>query len=719
VSTDFSRRSFVTVIAGAGAGLVLGLRIDPAFASAPGRSEPPEWTPNAWIRISDSGTVTILAAKAEMGQGVYTALPMIVAEELDADWDAVRIEQSPARAPYDTTTGGSDSVASSWLPLRQAGAAARAMLISAAAAEWGVPTAECRTEPGVVIHSATGRRLGYGSLASRAATVPVPDLATLPLKAPDAYRLVGKPLVRRDAAAKGDGSAVFGLDVKVPGMLVASVARCPVYDGTLARLDSTKACAVRGVRQVVTLEAMRRAGLPARVAVVADSTWAAMKGRRALVVEWNGGADAEFASAGLFAAAREALSRDGDVMQNVGDARAARAGAARTIEQTYELPFLAHATMEPMNCTAHVTGSSAELWVPTQFGSSMQTRVARLLDLPVDAVTVHVTFLGGGFGRRAYADFVIDAVQIAKAVGKPVKVVWSREEDVQHDLYRPAGAQRLRAALDGRGRPVSWENRVAGPATAGYWDPGSEHPGRSDAPDEILYAIPNRFADFVYVPAPVPIGAWRAVRHTQNVFCIESFLDELAHAAGADSMEYRLALLEGDPRARSVLELVRDRSGWGRPLSPGRGRGVAFMRYGGTYVAHVAEVTAGADGMLRVDRVTCAFDCGQMINPDTVRAQIESAIIWGLSAALWGEITVEHGRTVQSNFHDYRVARMRDAPAIAVHLVENHETPTGVGEPAVPGVAPAIANAVFAASGRRVRRLPLDLPRASGASGSG
>jgi isoquinoline 1-oxidoreductase beta subunit len=709
VSTDFSRRSFVRVVAGAGAGLVLGFRIDPVFAASPACHEPSDWTPNAWLRIGESGSVTIQAPKAEMGQGVYTALPMMVAEELDADWDAVRIEQSPARAPYDTTTGGSDSVASTWLPLRQAGAAARAMLVSAAAAEWGVSAAECRTEPGAVLHPASGRRLGYGALASRAAKVPVPDLATLTLKAPEAYRLIGKPLVRRDAAAKGDGSAVFGLDVKVPGMLVASVARCPVYDGALGRLDSTKACAVRGVRHVVALEAMRRAGLPARVAVVADSTWAAMKGRRALVVEWNGGADAEFTSTGMFAAAREALSRDGDVMQNVGDVQAARAGAARTVEQTYELPFLAHATMEPMNCTAHVTDASAEIWVPTQFGSRAQAQVARLLKLPVEAVTVHVTFLGGGFGRRAYADFVYDAVQIAKAVGKPVKVVWSREEDVQHDLYRPAGVQRLRAGLDGRGRPMSWENRVAGPATAGYWDPGSEHPGRNDAPDEILYATPNRFADFVYVPAPVPIGAWRAVRHTQNVFCIESFVDELAHAAGADPIEYRLALLEGDPRARSVLELARDRSGWARPLPQGRGRGVAFMRYAGTYVAHVAEVTAGANGALRVDRVTCAFDCGQMINPDTVRAQIESSVIWGLSAALWGEITVEHGRTVQGNFHDYRVARMRDAPAIDVHLVENHETPTGVGEPAVPGVAPAIANALFAASGRRVRRLPLDL----------
>jgi isoquinoline 1-oxidoreductase beta subunit len=704
----FSRRTFVTVVTGAGAGLLLGMRIEPARSDGPDPHGPDDWTPNAWLRISESGVVTILAPKAEMGQGVFTALPMILAEELDADWTAVRIEQSPVRAPFETATGGSDSVATSWLPLRQAGAGARAMLIAAAAGEWSVPPGECTTEPGVVVHAATNRRLPYGALASKAAALALPDVATLPLKAPEAFRLIGKPLVRRDAAAKGCGSAVFGLDVKVPGMLVASVARCPVYGGKLARLDDSKARAVRGVRRVVPLEAVREVGLPARVAVVADTTWAAMKGRRALIVEWDGGADAEFSSAAMLAAARTALATKGDVTQNVGDVEAAGARAAQVVEQTYEVPFLAHLTMEPMNCTAHVTDSSAELWVPTQYGGGVQTRVAKFLELPVDAVTVHVTFLGGGFGRRFYRDFVIDAVQIARAAGVPVKVVWSREEDVQHDLYRPASLQRLRAALDESGRPLSWENRVAAPAHAGYWRPTTAHPGEDDAPEEILYAIPNRFADFVYVPAPVPIGAWRAVRHTQNVFSVESFIDELAEAAHADPIAYRLALLDADPRARQVLETVRERSGWTRPPPAGRGRGVAFMRYGGTYVAHVAEVTVQPGGSVRVDRVVCAFDCGQLINPDIVRAQVESAVVWGLSAALWGEITVEHGRTVQSNFHDYRVARMRDTPIIDVHLAVNHETPTGVGEPAVPGVAPAIANAVFAASGRRVRRLPLN-----------
>ena len=711
MTNPVSRRSFVTIVAGTGASLVLGLRLDslPSLSHHTSKSEP-DWAPNAWLRIDESGVVTIITPKAEMGQGVFTALPMIVAEELDADWSTVKIEQSPARAPYDTTTGGSDSVRSSWLPLRQAGAAARAMLIAAAAGDWNVPVSECRTEPGAVVHSATNRRATYGSLVSKAARLPVPDAAALQLKSPEEFRIVGKPIVRRDAGPKTNGSAIFGIDVRVPDMLVASVARCPFHGGTLRQVDDTKARAVRGVRQIIPLEPVRSAGLPARVAVVADTTWAAMKGRRALVVAWDPGENASVSSAAMLASAHTAMNTAGTITHQAGDVESRKSSAARVIEQTYALPLLAHLTMEPMNCTAHVTDASAEVWVPTQFGSAMQGNVARFLKLPLDAVTVHGTLVGGGFGRRAYPDFVIDAVQIAKAAGKPVKVVWSREEDVQHDLYRPSSVQRLRAALDDRGRPVTWENHAAGQSNDGYWRPTSP-PSGSEAPDTIAYDIPNRLADFVYVPSPVPIGAWRAVRHNQNVFCIESFIDELAHATDADPIEYRLAMLDSHPRGKAVLTAARDRAGWSRRLSSGHGRGAAFMNYAGTYVAQIAEVSATRNGGIKVDRVTCAFDCGQMVNPDTVRAQIESSIIWGLSAALWGDITVEHGRTVQSNFNDYRVARMRDTPAIDIELIVNHEEPSGVGEPAVPCVAPAIANALFAATGRRVRQLPLALSR--------
>jgi isoquinoline 1-oxidoreductase beta subunit len=713
-----SRRSFVTVLTAAGAGLVLGVRVgNPRGGNAASRA-PDAWTPNAWIRVDPTGAVTIIVAKAEMGQGVFTALPMIVAEELDADWTSVRIEQSPARAPYDCTTGGSDSVASSWTPLRQAGATARAMLIAAAAAEWNVAPDECRTEPGFVVHSATNRRASYGSLASRAAGVTMPDPTKVPLKSPDEFRIVGKPIVRRDLAAKTDGSAVFGIDVRVPGMLVASVTRCPFHGGTLEHMDDTKTRAVRGVRRIVTLDPVRNAGLPARVAVVAADTWAAMKGRQALSITWNAGSSRDLSSEALFARARTAVKSGAGstVTEKQGDVDAAASGAARVIEQTYEVPLLAHTTMEPMNCTAHVTDSSAELWVPTQFGDAAQGRVAKFLNLPVDAVTVHVTFLGGGFGRRAYHDFVIEAVQIAKAVGNPVKVVWSREEDVQHDLYRPSSVQRIRAALDANGRPITWENRAAGQSNNGYWHPESQA-ADSEHPDTILYGIPNRRTEFIYVGGAVPIGAWRSVRHSQNVFCIESFMDELAHAANADPINYRLTLLDGQPRAQAVLHSVRELSGWSKSLPKGRGRGVAFMKYAGTYVAQTAEVTVARDGALHVDRIACAFDCGQLVNPDTVRAQIESAIVWGLSAALWGEITIRGGRTVQSNFHDYRVARMADTPVIDVHLMTNREEPSGVGEPGVPCVAPAIANAVYAATKRRIRRLPLGARPATSATG--
>ena len=699
-----SRRVFVKLLTGAGAGLVLGVRVD---RSGPESHAPDEWSPNAWIRIDPANVVTIVVAKAEMGQGVFTALPMIVAEELDADWNTVRIEQSPARAPYDTATGGSDSVQSSWTPLRQAGATARAMLVAAAAAEWNVATTECRTDAGFVVHAGTSRRASYGSLAARAATMPVPDPKSLRLKSPDEFRIVGKPIVRRDIEAKTDGSAIFGIDVRVPGMLVASVARCPFHGGTLAHVDDTKARGLRGVRRIIPLEPVRDAGLPARVAVVADDTWAAMKGRNALSIAWEAGASKDLSSDSLRAAERAAVAAAGNgvVTERLGDVDAAAAGA-RVIEQTYEVPLLAHTTMEPMNCTAHVTDSSAELWVPSQFGDAAQRRVADFLKLPVDAVTVHITFLGGGFGRRAYHDFVVEAVQLAKAIGKPVKVVWSREEDVQHDLYRPSSVQRVRAAVDEHGRPITWENRAAGQSNNGYWHPGAVA-ADSEHPETVQYAIPNRRSEFTYVGGPVPIGAWRSVRHSQNVFCTESFADELAHAAHTDPLEYRLALLDAEPRAQAVLHTVRDLSGWSKPLAKGRGRGVAYMKYGSSYVAQVAEVTVPTSGAVRVDRISCAFDCGQIINPDTLRAQLESAIVWGLSAALWGEITVRGGRTVQSNFHDYRVARMADMPVIDIQLLASREEPSGAGEPGVPCVAPAIANAIFAATGRRIRTLPL------------
>jgi isoquinoline 1-oxidoreductase beta subunit len=708
MTEHISRRGFIALASTAGAGLALGIRFgtaDAADATDDAHSSA-AFAPNAWLRVEPSGRVIIVMAKSEMGQGVLTALPMIVAEELDADWNAVTIERSPATQAYPTFTGGSQSVRTMWTPLRQSGATARAMLVAAAAAQWRVPVAECTTNAGVVMHAKTSRRLGYGALAVRAASLPVPAPETVPLKAAKDFRLVGKPITRRDLPDKVKGRAIFGIDVRVPGMLVASVARCPEFGGAIGRVNDTHARAVAGVRQIVRLDALPDKGLPARVAVLADTTWAAMEGRRALEIEWTPGPDHAFDSEAMFEHARGALDIAGEIMEQVGEQKPP-ADPSRVIQRDYELPFLAHATMEPMNCTAHVTSTHAEVWAPTQMGGGMQKAVAKFLSLDPSAVTVHVTLLGGGFGRRAYSDFVIDAVQIAKAAKRPVKVIWSRDEDIQHDLYRTASVQRLRAELDASGKPVSWFNRVAGPSDAGYWNPKSLHMGEMDPPEVIPYAIQNRIADFVYVPAPVPLGAWRAVVNTQNAFCVESFIDELAVATKQDPVEFRLAMLDGKPRMQNVIRLAAESAGWGKPLPQGRGRGISFFDYDGTYVAQVAEVTVAADGAIRVDRVTCAFDCGQMVNPDTIRAQIEGSVAWAVSATLYGEITVKNGRTVQSNFNDYPVIRLPEMPRVDVHLVVNEEEPSGVGEPAVPGVAPAVANAVFAATGRRVRRLPL------------
>jgi len=670
--------------------------------------EAAEFSPSAWIRVDGNGDVTILSHKSEMGQGVWTALPMIVAEEMDADWRRVRIERAPTRPNFDTATGGSSSVSDSWDPLRRAGAVARALFISAAARQWQVPESDCRTESGAVIHTLSSRRADYGALAAVAATLPVPDAATVRLKDPAAFRLVGRDTPKRDTPLKVTGEATFGIDVKVPGMLVASVARCPTYGGRVARVNDAKARALPGVRNVFVLDPVPRYH-PGRVAVIADDTWSAMQGRRALEIEWDLGPDAGYSTDAMWSDARSAVNADDRaifVMKSGARVPLPMTGPG-VIEATYEVPFLAHACMEPMNCTAHVRADAADIWVPSQFPQQARATAARLTGLPEDKVEVHVTFLGGGFGRRAYQDFVIEAVQLSQKAGAPVKVIWTREDDIQHDLYRPAQLQRFRATLGADGLPVAWHNRVVGLSQERWWNPATTTPERRERGEHPPYNIENYLLDFVDIRGPVPMGAWRAVQNGQNGFCFESFIDECAQAARQDPVAYRLSLLTGKPRQQNVVRLAAERAGWSERLPAGRGRGVSFFDYDGTYVAQVAEVTVSQAGAVHVDRVVCAFDCGTLVNPDTVRAQVESAVIWGASAALFGEIPVREGRTQQSNFHDYRMLKLADSPRIEVHLVRNVETPTGVGEPAVPGVAPAIANAVFAATGRRVRRLPM------------
>ena len=711
-TTELSRRSFVVTTAVAGAGLLVAVHVPARRGREPERSlGSAPFAPNAWVRLDESGDVTILVHKSEMGQGVWTALPMIVAEEMDADWRRVRAERAPTRPDLDTATGGSSSVRESYEPLRRAGATARAMLVAAAAKRWAVPESECTTSAGEVIHTSTRRRLGYGALARDAAAVTPPDEKSLILKDPRTFRLLGRDTPRLDTPAKVTGKATFGIDVTLPGMLVAVVARCPTFAGKVASVDDRKALAVPGVRRVIQLDPVPR-NLPGRVAVLADDTWSAMQGRKALEIQWDFGDQSRFSTDAMWEDARRRVDDDADakINRSQGDTTVRQEDGRRIVEATYELPFLAHACMEPMNCTASVTADRIDLWLPSQFPEQARNAAARVAKVPLEKVEAHVTFMGGGFGRRAYQDFVIEAVELSQRAGVPVKVIWTREDDMQHDLYRPAQLQRFRASLDGSGRLITLQNRIVGPSTEVWWNPATTAPQRREGGEPPPYDYVNTLNDFVPVAAPVPLGAWRAVQNGQNGFCFESFIDECAHASGVDPVAYRLALL-GDkrPRQQAVVRLAAERSQWGTPLPKGRGRGIAFFDYDGTYVAEVAEVTITKREGVHVDRVVCAFDCGTLINPDTVRAQAESAVVWAASAALYGEITVKDGRTVQSNFHDYRVLRMADAPLVEVHLIRNTEAPTGVGEPAVPPLAAAIANAIFAATGQRLRRMPFRL----------
>ncbi|MEO5375464.1 MAG: xanthine dehydrogenase family protein molybdopterin-binding subunit [Alphaproteobacteria bacterium] len=653
--------------------------------------------------------MTVIIGKSEMGQGVLTALPMIVAEELDADWSRVRVEQAPADAAFIPAgsfvqlTAGSNSVRLSWLPLRQAGAMAREMLISAAAETWTVDRAECVTEHGAVVHPPTGLRATYGALVEKAATVPRP--VVIPLKDPKTFRLIGQPLPRLDTPAKTDGSAVYGIDVRVPGMLTALVARPPVFGGSLVRFDSARARAVPGVRHVVRITG--------GVAVVADDFWSARKGRSLLQVEWADGPNATLGSMSLREDYAAAAAEPGNVATSRGDAARVigHGHAARAVTADYETPFLAHAAMEPLACVADVRSDSCEVWVGTEAQSWVRKTAAQITELPQSAVTVHTTLLGGGFGRRSETDFVAEAVEVSREVGAPVKVVWTREDDMRHGVYRPATFNRLAAGLGAEGELVAWTHRVVSQSLLDRDTPylirdgidGTAVEGAADLP----YAVDNLEVDWVRTEPGVPGGFWRSVGHSSNAFATECFLDEVAHAAGRDPRDFRRDLLAAHPRHRAVVELAATRAGWGSPLPPGRGRGIATHESRSSWVAHVAEVSVGTDGEVRVHRVVCAIDCGIVVNPDTVRALMEGAVAFGLTAALKGEITVSGGRVQQGNFHDYPLLRMSEMPAVEVHIVASTEPPGGVGEPGLPPVAPAVVNAIFAATGRRVRSLPI------------
>ena len=701
-----SRRTFLKATALAAGGFAIGIHLPSRLDVA---AQTTTFAPNAWLRIDGDG-VTILVGQSEMGQGVLTSLPMLVAEELEVELDQVTIEQAPADSAYGNpllfgqqVTGGSTSIAHGWEPLRRAGATAREMLIAAAAQQWGVSAGTCRAESGAVTHDASGRSAAYTELASAAAALAVPG--DVPLKQAKDFRLIGTPLKRVDTPAKVNGGAEYAMDVQRPGMLTAMIKRSPVQGGTVRAFNAEAALAIPGVHHVLQIES--------GIAVAADDTWAAKRGVEALHVTWDDGPNAtvssEEISRRLAAAAEQgpALTAESE-----GDVDAALGAAAETVDAVYEVPFLANAPMEPMSCTAHVRADSCEIWAPTQAQTLTQRVAAMVAGLEPAQVSVHTTMIGGSFGRRLEVDFIVEAVHLSRALGAPVKVVWSREDDTCHGTFRPCMYHRLQAGLDGAGDLTAWDHRLAGPSILRRYFPGAVPDGQVDftSVDGALrraYAIPNRRVDYVEVETPLAAGFWRSVGNSHTAFAMEAFADELAAAAGRDPLEFRAHLLAGAPRHLAVLELAAERAGWDDPLPPGRHRGIAFHESMGAIVAEVAEISAPPDKELRVHRVTCAIDCGMVVNPDTVAAQVEGSIVYGLTAALYGRITLKDGRVQQSNFHDYRMLRMHQMPEIDVHIVASDAPPGGVGEPATPPIAPALVNAYYAATGKRIRRLPL------------
>jgi isoquinoline 1-oxidoreductase subunit beta len=723
-----SRRTFVAQATIAGAGLVIGVRFSPAKALAQENEKGPKkpvMNPfDAYIHVKPDEKISLIVAKSEMGQGIKTGLAMLLAEEAEVDFNSVSVEQAETRPDIyaHMGTGGSGSTMENFLPLRRAGATVRELMITAAAQKWNVPKNECKAKNGAVVHEKTSRRATYGELVEAAQKLPLPDPEKVELKDEFDFKLIGHATPRVDIPSKVNGSAVFGLDVRVPEMLFAVVARCPTFGGKHTHFDATKAKAVPGVKQVFDIPALGRDMFTAGgVVVVADSTWAAMQGREALQITWDHGATVSESSDSMHQALRTAAQKPGARVRNDGDVDSVLSSGAKKVEALYELPLLAHATMEPMNVTVHASGSDAEVWAPTQSPDWVQGTVAHVLGLKPDKVIVHTTLMGGGFGRRYMADFPAEAAQIAKVVGKPVQLVWSREDDMTHDFYRPAACHQMRGAVDASGNPLAWFHTLSSIPIAGQWHP-EERPenDESGGARHMPYAIPNVRMEYNPAASAVPRAWWRSVEHSFNGFAVESFIDELASAAGRDPFEFRKALLarpagwkpkeeEVDaPRLSRVLELAAEKSGWGSPLPRGKGRGIAAYRSFGSYFAEVAEVTVLGSGF-KIDRLVVAVDCGQIVNPESVRSQTEGAIIYGLSAALKNEITVKNGAVEQTNFDGYDPIRISEAPPIEVHLMKSKDEPGGMGEPALPPAAPAVANAIFAACGKRVRKLPFQL----------
>ncbi len=707
-TNDLTRRAFLKTAAMAGSGLVIAMKLTPKLAAA---EVSPEFAPNAFLRIAPDGAITILSKHSEMGQGAYTSMAMCVAEELDADWTKISVEAAPAAQAFAHTaygmqmTGGSTSTWEAYEQMRTAGATARALLVQAAAKKWGVDAATLRTANSAVI-APDGRRASYGELASAAATLTPP--AEVKLKDASQFTMIGKPVNRIESLEKVTGKGVFGIDVKVPGALTALVARPPVFGGKVKSFDATAAKKIAGVKHVVAV--------PSGVAVVADGVWAAKQGREALKVEWDNGALASLDTAKQGATYAAMAAEKGATARKDGDASAAFASAATKIEGTFDLPYLAHAAMEPVNATAHVRADGVEVWAPTQFQGVDLQNAARVAGVTPDKVVLHTTLLGGGFGRKANptSDFIVEAVEVSKAVGAPVRVVWLREDDMRGGYYRPRTVVTAKLGVDASGQLVSWENHIVNQSIikGTPFEPmmikdgidATQVEGLADLP----YAVPNVRVDYHMAPVGVPVLWWRSVGHSFSAFVKETLIDDAARVARRDPIEFRSALLAAHPRQVALLKLLKEKSNWGR-APQGRFQGVAIHESFGSIVGQVAEISVGTGGVVKVHKVTAVVDCGMAVNPAGVKAQVMSAVVYGLSAALYGQITFKDGQVEQSNFHDYPVVRLPEAPVVDTHILNSGEKMGGVGEPGTPPIAPAVGNAILAATGKRLRSLPFKL----------
>jgi len=700
--TPLSRRAFVTTGLAAGAGLVIG------FYLPHGSTGSNTFAPNAYLKIGSDGKVTIVVARSEMGQGVRTALPMILAEELEADWKQIVIEQAGASTLFgDQTTGGSASVRTTWDPMRKAGAAAREMLITAAALNWAVPRAGCKAENSYVIHAASNRRSSYGELVSAASALPIP--ADPPLKQAKDYQIVGKSLPRVDTPSKIDGTAEFGIDVRRPGMKYAVLSRCPVIGGRFVSFDDKDSRKISGVRYVGKIS-------DSAIAVVADSVWGAMEGRRVLNVQWDDGPNKDLNSAAIFDSLKRATGKPA-TLYSTGDVSKV---SGRRIQASYQLPFMAHAPMEPGNCAADFRGSSCELWAPTQVPQDVRDAVAQATGLAPDQVKVNVTLMGGGFGRRLEHDYGVEAALVSKAANVPVKVIWTREDDMRNSTYRPASYHSLSAALDPAGWPIAFSHRIVSPSISAQKGQPGDGGIDPDLKDEasLIYSFPNALVEYVDTTTPVPLGWMRSVYALQMAFASESFIDELAAAAAKNPLDYRLHLLAKDEdikyfdtvwhtaRMRGALQLAAQKAGWGKPLAAGHYQGVACFGCFNTYAAEVVEISMENDQPL-IHRVVAAVDCGQVVNPNILEQQIQGGVIFALANALRAQITIDKGRVVQGNFDDYAPIRMNEVPVVEAYSLSSTESPTGAGEPPVPPLAPALCNAIFAATKKRIRALPI------------